>query len=104
MKNFKTNQNKFNENIAKKGVNIFFHNGEPVTTVKEIVKTYGCKNNIVRECRERLYPGMDYSYLMGNELKKFKESNNLSKNMSNTYIFYRSGLRKIKKYLERRGF
>ena len=78
---------------------------ESVATVKEIRKAYKCpEDTILDYMKYGLKPKEDYDGLMGEELRILKEDNILSENMSHVFVIYPSGLKKIERHLEKRGY
>ena len=77
---------------------------KPVTIVKEIAKAYRCSDKVILDYLDCIPKGEDYDGLMGEDLRILKEDNSLDKSICNSYVIYPSGLKKIKRYLEKRGY
>ena len=99
----KLEESYFKQEINCIEVKVLYLNGEPCTTVKEIMKAYRCSDATVLDCKDGLTKGIDYTYLMDDDLKKLIDANGLSKNISSAYIFFGSGIRKVKSMLENQG-
>lgn len=87
-----------------KQVKMFTFNDIPCTSVREIAKKYRCSDSIIQDYLKRIPLEKDYSYVMGEDLKIFKEENKLDPHISCLYIIYETGISKVEKYLIKQGY
>jgi len=94
----------FGQKPTEKNVKMLDYLDKPVTIVKEIAKAYRCSGKVILDYLDCIPKGEDYDGLMGEDLRILKEDNALDKSICNSYVIYPSGLKKIKRYLEKRGY